>query len=79
MIRAPVNPDLLRWARERADLEREALARKFPKYEAWENGTAQPTLKQVEQLARATQAGDCAPELHTTPLLAGLRTVYPRN
>ena len=56
MIRAPVNPELLRWARERAGLEREALARKFPKYEAWENGTAQPTLKQVEQLARATQA-----------------------
>ena len=30
MIRAPVKPELLRWARERAGLEVDALARGFP-------------------------------------------------
>lgn len=56
MIRAPVEPELLRWARERAGLEVEALTRRFPRYQEWENGAAQPTLRQVEQLANATQA-----------------------
>ena len=56
MIRAPVKPELLRWARERAGLERETLTRRFPKYQAWEDGGTQPTLKQIEQLAQATQA-----------------------
>ena len=56
MIRAPVKPELLRWARERAGLEVEALTRRFPRYREWENGAAQPTLRQVEDLAKATQA-----------------------
>ena len=56
MIRAPVKPELLRWARERAGLEVEALTRRFPRYQEWENGAAQPTLRQVEDLAKATQA-----------------------
>ena len=56
MIRAPVKPELLRWARERAGLEVDALARRFPRYPEWESGAALPTLKQVEQLAKATQA-----------------------
>ena len=56
MIRAPVKPELLRWARERAGMEVEALERRFPKYHEWESGTALPTLKQVEKLANATHA-----------------------
>ena len=56
MIRAPVKPELLRWARERAGLEMETLTRRFPRYQEWENGAAQPTLRQVEDLAKATQA-----------------------
>ena len=56
MIRAPVQPELLRWARERAGLEMETLTRRFPRYQEWENGAAQPTLRQVEDLAKATQA-----------------------
>ena len=56
MIRAPVKPKLLRWARERAGLEVEALTRRFPRYREWENGAAQPTLRQVEDLAKTTQA-----------------------
>ena len=53
MIRAPVNPELLRWARERSDLAQEDLAPKFKKLPEWEDGEAQPTLKQVEAFARA--------------------------
>lgn len=53
-MRAPVRPELLRWARERAGLSAEALARRIPQLEAWEQGDAQPTLKQVEKFAKAT-------------------------
>ena len=53
MIRVPVNPELLRWARERSDLAQEDLAPKFKKLREWEDGETQPTLKQVEAFARA--------------------------
>ena len=56
MIRATVKPELLRWARERAGMEVEALERRFPKYPEWERGALLPTLKQVEKLANATHA-----------------------
>ncbi len=56
MIRVPVNPDLLRWARERAGRSREDLARRFPKIEAWERGEVQPTFRQLEGFAKATHA-----------------------
>ena len=56
MIRAPVKPELLRWARERAGVEVEELARRFPKYPEWESGAVLPTLKQVEKLANVTCA-----------------------
>lgn len=56
MLRAKVKPELLIWARERARLESDDLARRFPKLAAWEAGTAQPTLKQVEDFAKATHA-----------------------
>jgi Zn-dependent peptidase ImmA (M78 family) len=55
-IRVPVKPELLRWARERAALEPEQLAHRFPKLREWEAGTAQPTFKQLEQYSRATHA-----------------------
>lgn len=54
MNRVEVKPDLLRWARERAGLSTGALARRFPKLEAWERGALHPTLKQLEGFARAT-------------------------
>ena len=53
MIRAPVNPALLRWARERAGIVQEDLAIKFKKLPEWERGETQPTLKQLEAFARA--------------------------
>ena len=53
MTRAPVDPAVLRWARERAGLEPADLVHRFPKLEAWESGETLPTLKQVEAFARA--------------------------
>lgn len=54
MIRANIQPELLSWARERARLEPDDLSHRFPKLAAWEQGTVQPTLKQVEDFAKAT-------------------------
>jgi len=54
MLRAEVKPALLRWARDRAGLPLEVLTGRFAKLPEWESGTAKPTLKQVEALARAT-------------------------
>jgi hypothetical protein len=54
MLRVDVKPELLRWARERADATVEDLRRRFPKLEAWERGEAKPTLKQLEAYGRAT-------------------------
>ena len=53
MIRVPVNPNLLVWARERASLTQADLEGKFSKIGAWEGGEVQPTLKQVEAFASA--------------------------
>ena len=58
--RVEVKPELLRWACKRSTRGRfgptaESLARKFPKLEAWIQGEAQPTFKQLEAFARATR------------------------
>lgn len=54
MTRVDIKPELLRWARHRSGLARDALARRFPKLEAWENSQVRPTLKQLEAFAKAT-------------------------
>ena len=54
MNRVAIKPKLLRWAWERAGFDRADLEPKFPHLAAWEDGTAQPTLKQVEAFAKAT-------------------------
>lgn len=56
MIRVDVKPELLRWARQRANLAPEDLRSRFPKLDVWERGDAQPTLKQLESFAKATYA-----------------------
>ena len=56
MIRVPVNPELLRWARERAGIAQEDLTTKFKRLPEWEDGQTQPTLKQAEAFARAVHA-----------------------
>jgi Zn-dependent peptidase ImmA (M78 family) len=53
MTRIPVNPELLIWARERAGLDSIELAGRFPKLIEWESGELQPTLRQLEDFARA--------------------------
>jgi Zn-dependent peptidase ImmA (M78 family) len=54
MIRVEIKPELLSWARERAGYDTDALAHRFPKLTAWEQGTLRPTLKQIEKFASAT-------------------------
>ena len=55
-LRVNVKPELFRWARERAGIHVDALVKRFPRYLEWESGEKQPTLKQLENLARATHA-----------------------
>lgn len=55
-MRVAVNPDLLRWARERAQTDVLELQARFPKLGQWENREVEPTLKQLEDYARATHA-----------------------
>ena len=52
MTRAPVNPQMVSWARQRVGLERDDLVRKFKKLPQWETGEMKPTLKQLEDFAR---------------------------
>ncbi len=49
-----VSPSLLIWARARSGIDDEVWQQRFPRYEAWLNGTKSPTLKQVEEFARKT-------------------------
>jgi Zn-dependent peptidase ImmA (M78 family) len=49
-----VKPDLIRWAIERSGRSLDVLVRYLPRIEAWESGDAQPTLKQLETLAKKT-------------------------
>src|SRR5450631_537491 len=56
MSRVSVNPDLFRWARDRSRIEPLVLVARFPQLPAWENAEAQPTLRQLENYARATHA-----------------------
>lgn len=53
MLLVSVNPDILRWARERAGLRMEDLQGRFKKLALWERGEGKPTLKQLEEFAKA--------------------------
>jgi Zn-dependent peptidase ImmA (M78 family) len=54
MSRVMVKPEILRWARERANRSVDSLRSRFSKYDRWERGEAMPTLKQLETFARIT-------------------------
>ncbi len=54
MTRVKIEPEVLRWARERAELSIVSLMKYFPKYEEWEEGEVNPTLKQLESFAKKT-------------------------
>ncbi len=60
MTRVPVPPEMLRWACERAGYDIDSLIERSPKQlkrvvKAWVRHERQPTLKQLKQLAKATQ------------------------
>ncbi|MEE8432208.1 MAG: ImmA/IrrE family metallo-endopeptidase [Candidatus Desulfatibia sp.] len=54
MSRVAVNKELLLWALERSHRTVDELQNKFPKIEQWITGEVQPTLRQVEILAKKT-------------------------
>lgn len=49
-----IQPQMFRWACERSGIDSEALLHRFPKLELWAQGAANPTLKQLENFAKAT-------------------------
>lgn len=54
MTKVAVSEAVLSWAIERSGVPFATLQRRFPKIEEWQRGGAQPTLRQLEDLARAT-------------------------
>ncbi len=54
MSRVQVKPQLIQWAIDRAGLSVTALSDYFPKLELWIHRESQPTLRQVEDLAKKT-------------------------
>ncbi len=55
MNRVAVQPRLIQWARERARMDADGLAKRFVKLPEWETGEAQPTFKQLQDFAKATR------------------------
>lgn len=54
MPRVAVKPEVLDWAVARSGKDRAKLVKRFAKLEEWERGELDPTLKQLEDFARAT-------------------------
>jgi Zn-dependent peptidase ImmA (M78 family) len=54
MSKVAVKSDLITWARERSGVPGSALRKRFPKFQEWERGEAQPTLRQLEAFAKTT-------------------------
>lgn len=53
-LRVEVNPEVLAWAMARSGVGEERLSARFPKLGEWERGERAPTLRQLEDFARAT-------------------------
>ncbi len=51
LLRVQVKPEMLRWARERAQLDLAALRETLPAVDRWERGERNPTMKQLERFA----------------------------
>ncbi|HST46291.1 ImmA/IrrE family metallo-endopeptidase [Jatrophihabitans sp.] len=52
--RVSVAPELLVWARKRSGRQVSDFAKRFPKLEQWESGALAPTMRQLENYAKAT-------------------------
>lgn len=78
----PINPDLLRWARQESGYELVRVAKrlnvKAEKVEAWEAGQKQPTIRQVENLARFLHRPLSTFFLQQRPQLTPLAAEYRR-
>lgn len=53
-VRVTIHPDLLTWACRRRGVAPAELQARFPRLDAWIDGTVQPTLRQVQDFAAAT-------------------------
>ena len=56
VVRMAVEPALLAWAVDRVGMDAGELQKRFPSFDDWENGTVQPTFRQLERFANATHA-----------------------
>lgn len=54
MSRVTIRREVLRWAVRRSGLQLDQLEEKFPRIRQWAGGESQPTLRQLELLARTT-------------------------
>lgn len=54
MTRVEVSGAVLRWALERSSKDISTLTEKLPRLQGWLDGQSQPTLRQLEALAKAT-------------------------
>ena len=48
------NPVVMQWALERSGIAIDSLQKKWPKITSWLDGTAEPTLKQIQDFAKKT-------------------------
>ncbi|MDP8205747.1 MAG: ImmA/IrrE family metallo-endopeptidase [Candidatus Electryonea clarkiae] len=54
MTRVVVSEHVLRWAMDRSGISPSVFERKFPNIRQWVEGKVQPTIRQLEELARTT-------------------------
>ncbi len=52
-VRVDISPEVLTWSIERAHAHQDDLADRFPRLSGWLEGSARPTLRQLEDFARA--------------------------
>jgi Zn-dependent peptidase ImmA (M78 family) len=55
MSKVAINESVIRWAMDRSELTVNDLLNKFPKIRQWISGESQPTLRQLEGLAKVTR------------------------
>lgn len=54
VTRVAVKPELLDWAIDRAGLLEDRVAARFPRLDEWRAGKLEPTVRQLEEFAKAT-------------------------
>ena len=55
MTQVAVRPALLRWAVDRSRVPQAKIAKRFPQLDRWLRGRERPTLRQLEDFAKATR------------------------